>query len=294
MAATIEDKTPMDEILQEIIYTRARLLMLPITAALVAGFDDLYTLWGSTHEQELTLLVAVENTEATVEARDDDLDDYVDTVVSALLLANGQDRNHPLYVLLMGGKQPAELKKPILSDQLAQMKTVWPGALSGSDFPTVKALAPLLTPLTAAADAAWAAYVKAQADLEAFRAVGGQKALIDKVNSTRQLTAGQLKQIRFDNAALSLPSDFAARYFKVDSRGGKASPSALKRKLDAQKNQLGRTQKQLDALTAKAQEKTQKATARAAVATELDKAKKSRDDATTKVKDLQSQLDKLT
>jgi hypothetical protein len=90
----------------------------------------------------------------------------------------------------------------------------WHVSLDTSTHSALKALAPEIVPLIAAADAALEAKALADQRQKQFREVGERREYFDKVNAARKSLYGELSSL--PHKVTGLPSGFADQFFRRD------------------------------------------------------------------------------
>ncbi len=287
-APLIRVEMSMEEIFENIVFTRSRLLMLPLTAGLAAPFDALRVQWTTTNNKDLDLQAKVADATAVVQAKDDDLDDFVDAVIAGFK----GDRKNDLYVLLIGSTTPSKFKRPILGDQLESMK-LWVSPLTASKIPGMAALGASLPALLSGASDAAAALTQAESDLETHRTVGDKRTLVDAVNAARQTADGMVSTMPHGKPELGLPADFGDRFFLHDTAPKKAGKTRLEKQLLSLQTKTDTVKARLGAVTAAATEKAANATKATQLDTQIVAARTDAEAAAAKLKALQDQRDKL-
>lgn len=213
LAVDASYETLTDELSYPLVRCEAR----PLTAGLAPALAALLTDVATTESDERKLVLEVLRAEILVTLADEDIDVTVDAVVNTILTITGGDRDHDLYTHFLGDKTPAELKEPILAEELETVRA-WVPTLTTSPYPSLAAFAPVLDQQVADADKAVAKLTTASQALKSFREVGPRRALVDKINAKRKATYGDLGEIAHSNPQLNLPKDFADRFFLHDQR----------------------------------------------------------------------------
>lgn len=190
-----------------------------------------------TSNAEFMLVIEVMRAEVAVNLIDEGIDGTVDAVVNNLLIVTGGDRSDKLYVHYMDDLSPAELKNPVLEEELETVR-FWIPSLMASPHANLAALAPILQKQVAMADKAKIVLGQATQALKDFREVGGRKELVDQINAERKSTYGELGNLVHTNPQLMLGNDFPDRFFLHEQRRRKLSSKELKVKLDAAKDAI--------------------------------------------------------
>jgi hypothetical protein len=285
--AVVALEASMSMILDDNSFTIGELTSHPLAAGYVARFETFQDQWFTVNKARTLLEIAVGKAEGAVHGADAALDDFVDTLDRTVLIAVKNDRQAPLYELYFGTKPPHLLKRPVLSDELATCRA-WVPSLQTSSVAALAALAPVLTGLVAAADAAVAQKIAADQALKDFDTIGDKKALVDAFNGVRKSVYGELSALPHQNTAAMLPADFADRFFPHDSHAGLTAltnPKDVQAKIDRLNKDLTAAHAHLGNLNAKAAAKEAKKKAEAAAGDALATAKKAEADAKQKVKD---------
>jgi hypothetical protein len=248
--------------------------------------------WGLSYATHLSILDKIIRAESRVHAADDELDDFLYEVARILRIDHAPDS--PLFRQYFGTKQPSELARPILGDELELVRSWLPDLEKSSDT-RLQALAPKGKLLVAKADTAVADLAAARKEHDVFRLTGEYAKLVDQVNATRKSIYGALSQLphQAEGKALGLPGDYADRFFLHEKRRNKRVTvetvekeiKALLAKVDKLKAQLEELQKQ-DLLKKQASED------RAAMEAELSALEKESDEKDKRIKELKAKLKK--
>jgi hypothetical protein len=254
--------TPIDDLRQEIFHTFARVRAHPFLQPQVAPFEALLVDLGVLQQAEIALELEELEALALMITADEGLD-YLTIAISATLEAlTGRDRKAPLYQRYFGAAPPHKLRRPVLGEQLATMRT-WTTSLTSEDTaPALRAYGEQLAARVAEADQA----VQASAEAKRKRAdfdIGARKSFVDRLNAQRQATYGQLGEMAHAQPNLGLPSDFATPFFLRDSRSRRLSLSELEQVILRDRNRLERHEADL---ARRLEEEDQAAQHRAALA----------------------------
>ena len=195
----------------ELRYTISRCQADPRTAFCVPVFQPLRDECGVVQKQELDFLEILSNAQAHVDVSDENLDDFGSRLSKAILTITKDDRSHPLYLHYFGKKPMSVFLRPKLGVQLEAMRP-WSHSLVTSDFPALKAMAPEVDQLIAAADKAVASRTDTQNQIRKFRDVGARRQLFDKVNAGRKKAHGDLAKLAIETPGL--PSDYPDGFFR--------------------------------------------------------------------------------
>ncbi len=177
------------------------------------AFQDLLDTTRKTSIKEDDLLLAVARAEGYVVAVDADLDVIVLSILNAAEITFG--KTSALYLFLLGDQTSAQIREPVLDDELVTVKT-WVVPLKACSDPALQAHGVALEKKIAEADLRVAELEKAEQELDAFRKIGARKQLVDSANALRTFTYGALNQLLNTPAGAALPSDFTDRVFQYE------------------------------------------------------------------------------
>ncbi len=287
---TIDADEPLDDIDTELAHTCLFALACPLTTALAPPIAALRADLPAVRALQAQHTDAVQAQEANALFVDDDGNTLVDEVKVAVLADVKGDYQAPLYKQLFIDKSPTQLKKPVLGDQLGQMRA-WPAILASTSSPALHALGLRTAKFVAQGDATNAALASAQTKLDTFLS-GPRAAYVDKVNASRKLTYGKLAELAHSQPAGTMPAGFAERFFLHDTSGRAASTGDVERTVARLQKKLSRHQGILTELNQK-QASAQKTKQDAAVAKKqeaLALAQKKVDDAARELAALQAEL----
>lgn len=223
---TIANDTPDHDLLKENTYPLVNLEANPLTANLAAPFvllqDDLLV----SLSDENKLLLAVARAEARAWMLDFQIDLLVDALKHGLLVITNGDTTADAYTHYFK-KPPAEVKEPILAEELATVAG-WLPSLKTSGHPALKEIYVKLEPLVAQGVPAMNEVNAANQALLDFYEVGTRFALVQKMNAVRKLTHGLLGQLVHDHPELGLPVTFPDSFFYHDmTRRKKVTPESI-------------------------------------------------------------------
>jgi hypothetical protein len=261
----------------------------PLAAVFAPQFDDFQTQWFAANAARTALVIVLGKANGVLSATDDGIDDFLDLLDRTLLIITKNDRNAPQYVFYFGPTPVHVLKRPIHGEELATVRG-FVVSLQASPHPTLAALAPVLAALIVKADASIADHLAAEQALKDFDMLGGKKTLIDTYNALRQTVYGMLAAIPHANPTAMLPSNFADRFFRHESRKGVAAlrnPKDVQAKVDAHKRKMDAAQKHLDGLAAAAAQKALDKQAALDAAAALEEGRKAKQAADDKLKELE-------
>jgi hypothetical protein len=232
-----------------------------LTQGFAQGFNDLLDIIRKTEATEQALLLAIARAEGFIVAVDADLDVLVISILAAVEAAYG--KSSALYLFLLGDQTSAEIRQPVLDEELSTAKS-WVGPLKSSSNPTIAALGIALEKKIIEADLRVSDLEKAEQELQVFRQIGARKQLVDSANGLRAATYGALNQLLSTPAGEGLPPDFTDRVFRYERarRHRKAVTSKdLEKRLVANEKEHGALLTQI-AETRAAEEEAAKAKAK--------------------------------
>jgi hypothetical protein len=220
-----------DETLQsywaQYLYTLARILKNPHTQPFVADFQAL----GPILKDALKTESELDDTDVLLAAARDAADDVLDPImlqiVATLLLLTGDDREDPLVVSYTAGATGAEIVRAVLGPELV-MAEEWVGDLAKETEPRLLAYAaPLADAVTVgkAAEGDIKVHDKARST---FRLTGQRQTALDALNAGRAKLFGLLLAFRHDHPELRLPTDWAMRFFRHETKAPKFGATVAK------------------------------------------------------------------
>lgn len=271
---TLDPATPLMELLEEWLYTFARLDAYELTRPLAAELTPLDEQWSLVLQREIALLRQRTLARAQVTAADGDLDQFLEAFNNALLTLVGNDRAAELYRRFFA-RRPSELKRPVLGEQLGTMAG-WVGTLETLESPGCTAQGQKLQPLVQKGKEAEAALQLAVQELDDFTTLKEHKAFIDRLNATRSRVHGSLNELRHGRPELNLPADFAEQFFLREERSRGATLASQQKTVERLEKQLERQREILRRLEGEAETEAQQAAARAEVEQELAKLEEQR------------------
>jgi hypothetical protein len=277
------------ELLDENSFSLGELHSHPLAAVFATQFDDFQTQWFAANAARTALVIVLGKSNGVLSATDDGIDDFLDLLDRTLLIITKNDRTAPQYVFYFGQAPVHVLKRPIHGEELVKVRGFVP-SLQASPHATLAALAPRLVELIARADASIAAQLGAEQALKDFDMLGPKKTLIDGYNGLRQTVYGQLAAIPHANPTAMLPTSFADRFFRHESRRGVATlknPKDVQAKIDAHQKKLDAAQKHMDGLAAAAAQKALDKQAAETAAAAVEQGKKDKKAADDKLKELE-------
>ena len=280
-----------DDLRQEVVFTLVRCEPDPLAAGQVPAMTALLPRVDATAAKDAQLDLDVQRAEALAIFRDGRVDKTVDGVVNAILTLTGGDRTAELYKTFLGTLQPAELKAPILDEELDTLENVWIPELESTPHLTLAAFLPDLKQQVADGRAAEKALEKARQALAHHRSAQGDKGqLVDEINAARKVIHGQLGAIAHANPLAMLPDDWADGFFAKGHTGRKLTTGELTARVGSTQKLLTSLQERLtksqaeDAARVTRKEKRQEAKRQR----QLEKASKAAEKANAKVAKLQA------
>lgn len=286
---TLGIRTSIATLYEQYFYTRGRLARHKLTRPLVVELDNLRPELDAARDLELKLLAAEYDVSAAVQFIDDDLDETVDKVSSAVLLDTRNDRSAPLYLRYFGALRPSELKRPVLGNQLDTMR-LWPPSLKESQNPTLRQLGATLEKQIIEADAVIIEQNRVRQELADFRTVGARAKLVERFNAVRKDIYGRLGKLQHDNPQLG--SGWAESFFQVGRESERVTLRALDERVAVAESQLAALRAQRDEMAAQMQgvEEARAAAERAAKQAELAAARRAAEELAARMAELESEL----
>jgi hypothetical protein len=211
---TLHFRSALILLLKEIRYSLSLLAVHPLAAPHVSAFLPLREEWTTVQATELAHHEAISDAQAKVDAADYGLDDFAGRLSKAVLTITVDVRTHPLYFHFFGDKNLTDFRRPTLGEQYRVM-TGWLESLEGSEHEALKAMAPELATLLAAADAAVKGKAAAKQQNKRFRDVGERKLFADKLNAVRKEVHGALAKL--PHLHPGLPTNFASQFFRRET-----------------------------------------------------------------------------
>ena len=114
----------------DINHVRIRLEGRPYTAELATPFALLQTEQEAVCQQEEQLILNVARAEVLAIMADEDVDGGVNAVVNCVLTITGNNRKDPLYLHFVVNTTPAQIKDPVLGEELLTVKSWIPSLVS--------------------------------------------------------------------------------------------------------------------------------------------------------------------
>jgi hypothetical protein len=264
------DRTTLDDLLYEILYTLIRLRLIPLTSQR-AVFEALHTEAKAVRDEENQLLEQVRAAEVEVGWRDESINMSVRSLSTTLLGIAHNDRNDPRYLLYFGGQIPSDLTRTALGRKLVTVRG-WIETLKASPHEDLVALGELIEQQATAADEAIAAEAQAQQKLDNFRLVGARRHLFDRVNTERKSAFGELARVVLSDEDLRMRSDSGDLFFRqLRRRDADDSSEAARKVVDRARKALAEAEAQLkeaeERERAEAEAETRRAADKAALET---------------------------
>lgn len=211
-AGTIDQDTSLDATLEHLVYTLVLLLAHPHTGQLATPYEQQLEQWWVIDRAETERWIEILKAAARIVAADNRLDELVDRLANTVTAKSGS-RKSDEYKYFFGSKPPSEVKRPVLSGQLATMEK-WVDTLKGSSDPDLAALGAEIEAAAVYAREQEKLLASAQEANKSFRKLGDRKAFMDAVNALRKTTWGDLAEMPHAHPELRLPSGFADQFFK--------------------------------------------------------------------------------
>lgn len=215
---TIQDNESLDSIWEELVFTEARLLGDEHSRALAPTMAELLGRLEQVRSGQLGVWREEVTAQATVEAADDQLDDWVRALDTALLSVVAQDTQSPRYRRYFA-IAPSLIIRLGLESELGRVRA-WADSLCTEPEPALQQLGAQLRTLVAAGDQALERRRKAATTRTDHR-VRVITSLIHDINGARLSLYGVLMQ---KAAELRLPHNWANRFFRRTIRTAKAQP----------------------------------------------------------------------
>lgn len=267
---TLRTRSATLTLLPHTTFTLSRLNTDPFGAPYVARFEGLHVEGRQVLLVELDLADAKTGAQARVVAIDVRLDEFASRFSNQILALTGNNRRADLYTHYFT-KPPNELTRPILNNQLVEMKK-WLGSLAKTPHASLAAMAPELDALIKEADEAVDARRDVSQQIREFRDVGAKRQWVDRLNAARKETHGALAKLPHEHE--HLPPDFADRFFMSESESDEGAEANTVEALDAQAASLREALAQVEARAA--QLRAAEAAAREKKAAEARKAREAK------------------
>lgn len=191
-APSLELNLSLTKLRQHARYTIQRLQIRSWGSAWVALFEAEVKNMDTALATETRLADAVYDAEAGVHIADATLDGLAHATNSTAKMVYYGANYREVKENLFGMDTPTEFTRPLLQDQLEDMRD-WPGYLGGLSNATMKALGPKVDTAIKAADTAVDAMNKADGELANFRS-SVQAGLIKKINGMFQGLLGEARK----------------------------------------------------------------------------------------------------
>ena len=234
----VSQDASFDFVFDEFTFTAGRLKADKLTEKLVPEFEKFRPRYFSCLMNEFGFKESLQGAAALISARDDGLDEVFDIFVKALLGLCKSGFNDPLYEHYCGKKRPYEYKRPILGEQLEDMRRLGALLRHPATPPTLVTLVELVEGAVASADDAVQQREKAQQDIASFRNIGERKRLIDAFNELRWGIYEQIVALQKGDAERTLEEDYAEGFFRKQKSRSQAEGKAEARKLAEEVKQL--------------------------------------------------------
>jgi hypothetical protein len=218
------------ELAEELFHTSALLRAYPFLSTQAEQFEPFHTGWFSLLQVQIALLRARREADARVISVDNSFDFLCTAISNTMLAENGNNRKDPVYDRFFGSVPASKLKRPVLGEQLDEMRKWVPWLTSPESSTALQAYGAQLATRVTEADEA----VRAQREAEQQEAdfeVGARKAFIDQLNAHRQALYGQLAELPHRHPEWHMSSDFAHRFFLRETSHRKLTIPELEAKL---------------------------------------------------------------
>lgn len=263
-----------------------------LTQGFAQGFSDLLNTIRDTSEKEDELALDVARAEGFIVAVDADIDVLVTNILDRASAVFG--KTSKLYTFLLGGETEAEIRAPVLDEELDKVKT-WVNQLDNCGDTTLQGYGATLEQKIVEAEKRIDTLDKAELALDEFRKVGGRPDLVDGANALRASVYGSINQLLNTPAGAALPADFTDRVFQYERarrRRKKPTSKEIEKKItDNEKEHADLLQLLADTKAAEAEAANKKAKKKAKpVEDALAAAQKKAADLQAEIADLQAQL----
>lgn len=251
----LPNDTPVDELLEELFHTTAHLQAYPFLLAQTTQHEALIVDVNLLVQIEIALMRALMHAEALMVVVDGHIDILASAIDGTIRVENGRDRKALVHQRYFGNVQPSRFKRPVLGEQLETMRDWIPSLTGPQSSPTLQGYGTQLAVRVVEADGAVRAEAEARRNL-ADHELGARKVFIDRLNAVRQALYGQLAELPHSRPDLSLPPDFAFRFFLRDARRRKQTITTLERDITRLQGKLQRAETELARLVEEAAAET--------------------------------------
>jgi len=239
----------LENLSDDTVFTLALLQQYPFASEYVDNYKETLARCDATIAEQRTCARAIVKCQAGIEGADCLLDPLIDKVDAAAAVVTGKNRQHPLYKSIFGDWRVADLKRPLLGEELEAVRP-WPKVLAESGDDALAALAPQITKAIEHADKAVQALADAHSANRQFRLTGNRKKLIDDVNKLRTATFGYIKEYVRAHPEQSLPPDLASQIFQRSRKVTRLTAEDLDAEITALQEDLSMLQQQRAELAA--------------------------------------------
>jgi hypothetical protein len=247
--------TPVDELAEELYHTTAHLQAYPFLLPQTNQHEALIVDLNQLVQTETALMRALMHAEALILVVDGRIDVLASAIDGTIRVENGRDRKSLVHQRYFNNVQPSRFKRPVLGEQLEIMRDWVPSLIGPQSSPTLQGYGNQLSECVVEADGAVRAEADARRNL-ADHQLGGRKTFIGRLNAERQALYGQLAELPHSRPDLSLPPDFAFRFFLRDSRQRKHTIPTLERDITRLQGRLQRAEAELARLIEEAAAET--------------------------------------
>ncbi len=214
----IRDNESLESIWDELVFTEARLLGDEQAKGYAPAITDLLARVEQVSGGQLGLRREAVTAQAQVDAVDDQLDDWVHSLDTALLTIVDQNAQSPRYRRYFSAT-PSSIIRLGLESELARVRS-WAGSLATEPEAALQQLGAQLSKVVVDGDAALQRRTLA-ATARSDHRVRSITSLIDDINGARLSIFGALLQ---KGATLRMPADWANRFFRHATRTPKVQP----------------------------------------------------------------------
>jgi hypothetical protein len=218
------------ELAEELFHTSALLRAYLFLSAQAEQFEPFHTEWFGILQVQIALLRARREADARVIGVDNNFDFLCTAISNTMLAENGNNRKDPVYDRFFGSVPSSKLKRPVLGEQLGEMRKWVPWLTSPESSTALQAYGAQLATRVTEADEAVRAQREAEQQEKDFE-IGARKAFIDRLNAYRQVVYGQLAELPHSHPEWNLSSDFAHRFFLRETGSRRLTIPELEAKL---------------------------------------------------------------
>ena len=207
------DRTTMDDLIYEILYTLIRLRLIPLPMPQTTLYEGLHAEAKAVRDQENDLGEQEIAAEVTLGWREEGINLSVRSLSTALLNIVHNNRIDPLFLRYFGEETPSDMSRAPLGRKLVTVRG-WIESLKASPHEDLRTLGAIFEQQVAAADQATQALEQARQALEDFRLLGARHRLFDRVNTERKVAFGELAKTVNADEDLRLRSEAGDLFFR--------------------------------------------------------------------------------